>query len=260
MKIALYQNNPQFGQIKENTDQVLHDIRNSRLDILVLPELFATGYQFHNRQEARSLSETSGQGYVYNAVRDFSAEKDCLVIYGFPESARDKLYNSALAMFPDGHHLVYRKTHLFDTEKQIFNPGDTGFFVFQFKTARLGIMICFDWRFPESARRLSLLGAQLICHPSNLVMPHGPESLKTRALENGVFIVTSDRVGDENRTGQELHFIGKSRIIGPSGEVLGEMGETQTGLLMVDLDPQLADNKQITPNNNLFADRRPGFY
>ena len=121
-------------------------------------------------------------------------------------------------------------------------------------------MICFDWRFPEAARKLALGGAQIICHPSNLVLPHCPYSMVVRALENNVFTITSDRVGSENRTDQELKFIGKSRIITPDGEILGELGTDDPGFLSVDIDPQLADNKQITPNNELLSDRRPEFY
>ena len=121
-------------------------------------------------------------------------------------------------------------------------------------------MICFDWRFPESARKLALLGAQIICHPSNLVLPHCPNSMVVRALENNVFTITADRVGVENRTGEKLEFIGKSRIISPDGTVLGELGTEEPGFLAVEIDPALADDKNVTPRNDLFDDRRPEFY
>ena len=91
-------------------------------------------------------------------------------------------------------------------------------------------------------------------------MPHCPQAMITRALENNVFTITSNRVGVEERTGIPLKFIGKSRIIGPDGEILGQLGEKETGLVTVDINPQLAVDKQITANNNLFDDRRPEFY
>ena len=121
------------------------------------------------------------------------------------------------------------------------------------------MMICFDWRFPESARKLALLGAQIICHPSNLVMPHCPDAMVTRALENNVYTITCDRIGKENRIGREIRFIGKSRIISPDGHVLAQL-EAEEGYLETEIDPELADNKAITPHNEIFSDRRPEFY
>lgn len=121
-------------------------------------------------------------------------------------------------------------------------------------------MICFDWRFPEAARKLTLLGAQIICHPSNLVLPHCPDAMVTRALENGVYTITADRIGTENRTGTALTFIGNSRIIGPDGRILAELGRDETAFVARDIDPARADQKAVTPRNDLLGDRRPEFY
>jgi predicted amidohydrolase len=182
------------------------------------------------------------------------------VVFGFPEISGDKLYNSSIAILPDGKFHVYQKIHLFDKEKNIFDTGRTGFFVFSFKGARFGMMICFDWRYPESARKLALLGAQVILHPANLVLPHCPQAMVIRALENNVFTVTSDRVGSENRTGEKLTFIGRSRIIAPDGEIMGELSSDKPGILAADISPESADNKKVTSQNDLFKDRLPEFY
>jgi predicted amidohydrolase len=260
MRVALYQNNPVFGEVENNVNTVLDRVRDETFDILVLPELFATGYQFTGRGEAAALADPAGEGYTFETLKGLSAARDALIVYGFPEIMQDRLFNSALAVEPEGRFCLYQKTHLFDTEKEIFDPGRTGFSVFTFKDARIGLMICFDWRFPESARKLALLGAQIICHPSNLVLPHCPNSMIVRALENSVFTVTSDRVGVENRTGEELRFIGKSRIIAPDGTILGELGTDEARFMAVEIDPAQADNKKVTPRNDLFEDRRPEFY
>jgi predicted amidohydrolase len=122
------------------------------------------------------------------------------------------------------------------------------------------MMVCFDWRYPESARALALKGAQIICHPANLVLTTCPDAMITRALENMVFTATADRVGIENRFGQKLLFRGKSRIISPSGKILAELGETEPGYIEVDINPQDADNKIVTPNNHLFNDLRKDMY
>jgi predicted amidohydrolase len=260
VRVALYQNNPVFGRINKNIDAVINDIGDENFDLLVLPELIATGYQFKDTDEALKLADRAGEGETFYRMQELAKAKDALIIYGFPEKDGEKPYNSSLAVLPDGSYHCYRKTHLFDTEKAIFCPGDTGFSVFTYGDVKIGMMICFDWRFPEAARKLALLGAQIICHPANLVMPHCPDAMLTRALENNVFTITADRIGDEARTGQPLHFIGKSRIISPGGEILVSMGEENTGFIAVDIDPSEADNKAITPGNDIFADRRVEFY
>jgi predicted amidohydrolase len=260
MKVALYQNNPDFGEIKGNIDRIIEEVENKDFDVLVLPEFCATGYQFRSRNEVVMLADKAGEGYTFDALASLASDKNALIIYGFPEKRGDVLFNSAMAIFPDKKFLLYQKTHLFDSEKVFFSPGLTGFFVFAFKNARLGIMICFDWRFPEAARRLTLLGAQILCHPSNLVMPYCPDAMITRALENRVFTVTANRVGTENRTGKSLKFIGKSRIINPEGKILAEIGPDREGFSVVEINPELADNKLITPNNDLIKDRRVEFY
>lgn len=260
MKIAIYQNNPAFGEIEQNIKDVSDAVKNEDFDILVLPELFATGYQFKNRDEALSFADESGNGATFERIRQLATQKDALIIYGFPEIKKEKLFNSAIAVDPNGKTFLYQKTHLFDTEKDIFDLGETGFFVFEYKKAKIGMMICFDWRFPESARRLAILGAQIICHPANLVLTTCPDAMITRALENLVFTITADRVGKESRFGQPLMFSGKSRIISPQGKILAELSEEKTGFISVEINPKDADNKSVTPNNNLFKDRRPDFY
>lgn len=260
MRVALFQNDPVFGQVEHNVNTVIDAVQTRDFDILVLPELFATGYQFMNRKEATSLSDRAGEGFTFEKLKDLSREKDALIVYGFPELSAGSLYNSSLAVLPDGQYHLYQKTHLFNSEKEIFEPGQTGFFVFSFKETRIGMMICFDWRFPESARKLALLGAQVICHPSNLVLPHCPNSMVVRALENNIFTISCDRVGEEERTGRKLKFIGKSRIIAPDGQILGELDETETGFLTAIIEPALADDKMVTVRNDLFKDRRTEFY
>ncbi|MFH2035690.1 MAG: nitrilase-related carbon-nitrogen hydrolase, partial [Candidatus Zixiibacteriota bacterium] len=260
MIVALYQNNPEFGQIEKNIENLNETVKDKRFDLLVLPELFATGYQFKDKDEARLLADEAGQGATFKTIKKLAQNKRALIVYGFPEKNKDKLFNSAIAVKPDGSFYLYQKTHLFNTEKSIFEPGETGFIVFDFNGTKIGLMICFDWRFPESARRLALDGAQIICHPSNLVLPFCPDAMLTRALENNVFTITADRIGSENRTGKQLNFIGKSRIIAPNADILNELGSSETGYIEVEINPQLANDKQVTPSNNLFADRREEYY
>ncbi len=145
----------------------------------------------------------------------------------------DKFYNSAVLTGPEGFIGVYRKTHLYFEENLYFTPGDTGFRVWDTKAGRIGIMICFDWFFPEAMRTLALSGADIVAHPSNLVLPYCPDSMPLRCLENRVFAITANRTGTENRKeGSSLRFIGKSEIVSPEGEILVRAPEAEEALMV----------------------------
>ena len=261
MKIGFVQNKPAFGEVQEIIDHIEKLLYGHNADLFVLPELFATGYQFKNREETLSLAEQIPEGITTRLLIDISRKKNASIIAGLVESEKSKLYNSAVVVGPEGYIGKYRKIHLFDTEKSCFDSGNLPLRTFDIASAKVGVMICFDWRFPETARRLALIGAEIIAHPSNLVLAHCPQAMITRCLENHVFAVTADRVGAENRiTGETLKFIGKSQIIDPSGNILVRASETEEEIQVVEIDLQKARNKQLTANNHIFQDRREGFY
>ena len=113
------------------------------------------------------------------------------VVVGLAERAQDHLYNSAVLIGPNGYIGTYRKIHLFFEETLWFTPGNTGFQVWDIGQAKVGLLVCFDWFYPEAARTLALQGADILCHPSNLVLPHCPDAMVTRCLENHVFAITA---------------------------------------------------------------------
>lgn len=252
-KIGVVQNNPKFLKKKENTVAVLELMDRLHADLWVLPELFASGYNFSTKAEAAKCAEPA-DGPLAKILQAWTAQRGCAVVAGFPEKAGAKLYNSAL--FVDGARTrVYRKTHLFGNEKRFFAAGDTGFFVEKVKGVPVGVMICFDWFFPESMRTLALKGAQVVAHSANLVLPWGPEGMKIRSLENRCFSATSNRVGTE----RGLRYIGSSQVVAPNGALLARMGEDERAFV-VEIDPWTAKDKKVHPNNDLFADRRPAMY
>jgi predicted amidohydrolase len=166
---------------------------------------------------------------------------------------------------PDGRTETYRKVHLFYEETTLFTPGDLGFPVFDVETRdgrpyRLGMMVCFDWYFPEAARSLALNGADVIAHPSNLVLPHCPDSMPIRARENHVYTVTANRCGTEKKGDESLTFIGLSEICGPDGTILSRAGRDETVLNTVEMDPHDARDRAINQYNDTLADRRPDTY
>lgn len=261
MKAGLYQFNPLFGRKEENLDKVLHGIDASVLDLLVLPEFFATGYQFTSTEEVAALSETIPGGRTTDVLQNLSREKGIHIVAGLPERAGDHFFNSAVLIGPEGIIGVYRKTHLFFEEKLYFSPGDTGFMVWDTSLGRIGVMICFDWFFPESMRTLALLGADVVAHPSNLVLPHCPSAMPIRCLENGVYAITANRTGTEERKeGAPLTFIGKSLIVSPEGQVLSRASGDEEILLTADIKPVRARDKRLNPYNDILRDRFPGRY
>ncbi len=261
MRVALYQYAPRFGEVARNLDQVEAALlgAGADADLWILPELFSTGYNFADRDEARSLAEEV-EGETWDRVRKWAQRLDCAIAYGFAERDRDVLYNSGAIVDRSGTRLHYRKLHLFDRERLFFEAGNRKLEVIEIAGARCGMMICFDWRFPETARSLGFLGADLIVHPSNLVLPWCPDAMITRALENNVYVATVDRWGIEDRAGQKLRFIGRSQVISPAGARLAALGEAEDGWIVVDIDPAVARQKQVNSNNHLYRDRRPDFY
>ncbi|MGB3975996.1 MAG: nitrilase-related carbon-nitrogen hydrolase [bacterium] len=261
MRIGYIQMTPEFGRLEDNVAEALELISQTEADLLVLPELFNSGYLFIEKDEVAELSERIPDGYTTQALLSVSEETGSLIAAGLPERDGDKFYNSAVLVTPEGKVHRYRKTHLFDREKLFFDPGDTGFEVFHTKKGvRIGLMICFDWYFPESMRTLALSGAQIIAHPSNLVLPYCPRAMVTRCLENRVFGITANRSGREQRGGFELTYIGNSRIIGPDATVLCRSDAEETIVSVCDIDPSIADNKSLNSRNNIVSDRRPELY
>jgi predicted amidohydrolase len=261
MKVGFVQNDPPFGEIAKNLEHVVRVLSGQSADLFVLPELFTTGYQFTNQKEAFELAENIPDGKTSQALLQLAKEIGSVIVAGIAEREGDAVYNSALIVGPTGFIGRYRKAHLFDTEKEIFEPGNTPLQVFDLGFARVGIMICFDWRFPETARTLALQGADIIAHPANLVLQHCPQAMITRSLENGLFTVTADRVGCEERIlGQSLKFMGQSQVVDPLGNVLYRASLTEEDVHVVEIDIDLARNKYLNPNNQIFEDRRTDLY
>jgi 5-aminopentanamidase len=261
MRVGFCQFNPAFGEVERNLDRVAARLAGIRTDLMVLPELFASGYQFASAEEARDLSEPVPDGPTTRRLLDLARERETYIVAGLPERAGGRIYNSAVLVGPGGLIGCYRKSHLFDEETRWFAPGDTGFQVWDIGTAKIGVLICFDWYYPESARTLALRGAEILCHPSNLVLPHCPDAMVTRCLENRVFAVTANRIGTEARGGREpLTFVGQSEIVAPSGKILHRARRDADELAVVEIDPAEARRKGLNTYNDLLKDRRPALY
>ncbi|MDE0144409.1 MAG: acyltransferase [Nitrospira sp.] len=261
MKVGYFQTRPEFGQVDRNIGQVAARLGSVECELLVLPEFAFSGYQFVSREEVFELSERVPDGPTTQACLELARRHRMHLVVGLPEQAGGQCYNSAIVVGPSGFLGSYRKTHLFCEETLFFSPGDSGFRVWDIGPARIGVMICFDWYYPESARTLALQGAEILCHPSNLVLPHCPDAMVTRSLENRVFSITANRIGLEARGGKlPLTFIGKSEVVSPAGRILSRASADTPELTVVEIDVNEARNKSINPYNELLKDRRPGHY
>lgn len=269
MKIGYLQFKPELGKPKRNIEKVESFISGEKFDLLVIPELANSGYLFEDSKELLKVSENPDSGKYCSMLKRMSREKKAYIVSGFCESAVEEdgkvFYISSILVFPDGEFRIYRKTHLFFNEKNFFKPGNTGFWVYEIGvkkhgTIKLGMMICFDWFFPEAARTLALRGADIICHPSNLVMPYCQTAMFTRALENNVYTITANRIGKDINGENTLEFTGESVIVSPRGEYLSRASKDKEEIVFVNINPELSRNKNINGKNDIFEDRRDLFY
>jgi predicted amidohydrolase len=185
-------------------------------------------------------------------------------VVGMLETEESKLYNTAVLIGPEGVIGRYRKSHIACIGvDQFTTPGSESYEVFGTPVGRIGLQICYDWRFPEITRVLALEGAEIIAHPTNSPVPAREIAeyiTRARAAENAVFFVTANRCGSEGGTA----FFGWSQIVDPVGRRVAEAGADET-VITADLDLRLARDKIIEPqqggyNVALFEDRRPELY
>lgn len=265
VRAAYLQFAPAYLDVESNLQAVESKILSVDADLIVLPELFTSGYFFRSADDLARVAEPIPEGATTKALQSWASSVDATIVAGLAERAKDRYYNSAIVVRPTGSIDTYRKVHLFYEEKTLFEPGDLGFRVFNETTRsgteyRLGVMVCFDWYFPEAARTLALRGADIIAHPSNLVLPHCPDSMPVRARENHVFTITANRYGTETKGDETLTFIGMSEVCDPNGSLLRRAGKTEDEVGVVELNPHDARDRRINRYNDVLADRRPRTY
>jgi len=258
MKIGYVQLAPELGNpesTRDKVNQLLSQIED--VDLIVLPELCNSGYKFESREQALSLAEPIDKSPFLDLISQHCARLDAHVATGLNEVEDDKLFNTSVLMGPGGFVGKYRKLHLFWDEFDIFEKGNLGTPVFDLGEYRLGMLICFDWLFPEVWRLLALNGADIICHPSNLVLPGlCQKAIPVHAVINRVFAITANRIGTEG----DLTFTGLSIMADPKANVLAQAPPDKEDVCVVDIDISEARNKQLTPRNHAFNDRRPQLY
>lgn len=221
--------------------------------LVLLPEMWSTGFAYKNLGELARRTES-----IVAELCELSDRYKLVIIGSQPEPADDgRVYNTIHVI--DNGQVVdrYRKLHLFSLlgEDKAFKAGD-GWCLAETSLGKIGVIICYDLRFPELSRRLALEGARLICVPAQWPRPrqeHWRTLLRARAIENQLYILSCNACGQIGK----LDFFGMSMLIDPKGEVLVDAGEEQTEIC-APLDWQVMDEwrAQIP----CFADRRPDQY
>jgi predicted amidohydrolase len=257
VRIGYVQFAPALGDLRATLSTIDRLLEGVEADLLVLPELCNSGYNFRSQQEAWETSEEMGNSPFLRHLESLCRQRRFHLVTGLNERGGASLYNSAVLVGPQGIIGRYRKLHLFLNERDFFRPGNAGLPVFTIGPCRVGMLVCFDWIFPEVWRVLALKGADVICHPSNLVLPGlAQRGVPIHALMSRVYAVTGNRIGSEG----SLTYTGRSLVADPLGDVLAQASATEEEVGVVEVDVALARNKLVTPRNDILADRRPEEY
>ena len=275
IRTAVCQYAPVLGDLPTNVAKGARAIREAAengADLIVLPEMANSGYVVNSSSEARALAERPEDSPAAASWLKLAQEYGAYIVAGFGEKVSDtELYNSALILGPSGILGSYRKTHLFYEEKLYYRPGDLGFPVFELPFGRIGILICYDLRFPEASRILALRGADVICVPTNWVSMMTPDRLWdaqgycqanyvaiANAAMNQVFMACADRVGEE----RGVKFLGCSLIIDPAGTPLaGPASADGDEVLVAEVNLSTARRaKHRNDLNHTWLDRRTDLY
>ncbi|HEY9370333.1 nitrilase-related carbon-nitrogen hydrolase [Streptomyces sp.] len=246
-------------------DRAIEAAAAAGVGVLVLPELANSGYVFRDAAHAAELAEPL-DGPTVTAWAAAAARHGMVIVGGFCERDEDgAVRNSAVLVDPTGVRALYRKAHLFGTEKAVFVPGDTRPPVVETAVGRIGVMVCYDLEFPEWVRDVALRDAELLCAPVNWPLFPRPEGeraaevvrVQADAAVNRMFVAACDRTGTENG----VEWTGGSVITDPDGFPLaGPATETGESLLVAACALDQARDKRIGEHNHVFADRRPELY
>ncbi|MFX3633431.1 MAG: carbon-nitrogen family hydrolase [Candidatus Pristimantibacillus sp.] len=260
LRIALLQMNIEVGNIEANFTKLSSMLEEAaaqpqKPDVIVFPEMWNTGYAL---TEINELADRNGER-TKRFIAEFSQKHAINVIAGsIAESKGEEIYNTIYAFDKKGELLGdYSKIHLFrlmDEEKYLAAGDKLGNLTLEGTAA--GMMICYDIRFPELARKLALEGAKLLFVPAEWPHPrlhHWRTLLTARAIENQMFVIACNRTGKSGDTS----FFGHSMILDPWGETIMEAGEEE-GIFYGDIDLSLVDT--VRSKIPVFEDRRPTLY
>jgi predicted amidohydrolase len=263
--VACAQLAPRLGALEHNRGAAaaaIGDLASRGAQLVVLPELCSSGYAFVDAAEAAEHAEPP-DGPTLASWCDLAARHELVIVGGFCERGEgEHLHNSAAVVDEHGVQAIYRKTHLWDREQEIFAAGTVAPPVVETAVGRVGVAICYDAFFPEIMRALALAGADVIAVPMNSPIGGPPVDppievvLATAAAHvNRVFVAQADRTGSE----RGIEWAEASVIVAPDGALLTELCDG-AGVLLARCELAAARDKVLGERNDVLADRRPELY
>jgi predicted amidohydrolase len=267
IRVAACQIDPQLGEVDRNLEhieRVVAEAAAAGARLVVLPEAAVTGYVFENLDEALTVAQRA-VAVAEQRLADAAVKAGVALIVGTLEAEAREVFNTALIFSGDGRRFRYRKMHLpYLGVDRFATPGPDAPEVYELAGMRVGVLICYDLRFPEAARICALEGADLVALPTNWpvgVQFHPGIFAPARAAENHVYLLACDRVGEERGT----TFIGRSILLDCNGKELAVASDTEEAILFGEVDPALArqtHHRRIPGEHewDTINDRRPGLY
>ncbi|MCR2808023.1 N-carbamoylputrescine amidase [Paenibacillus soyae] len=255
-------------------DKLVREAAKQGAQIIQLQELFETPYFCQKEKSDYYIYATTlEENVAINHFREVAKELQVVLPISFYEKKNNARYNSLAVIDADGEILGrYRKSHIPDgpgyEEKFYFNPGDTGFKVWNTRYGKIGIGVCWDQWYPEAARCMALMGAELLFYPTAIGSEPQDGSIDSRdhwqtcmlghAAANLVPVIASNRVGTESDDESSITFYGSSFIAGNAGNKIVEAGRDEETVLVAEFDLNLLETQRI--EWGIFRDRRPDLY
>jgi predicted amidohydrolase len=267
IRVAACQIDPQLGEVDRNLERIERAVAEDAAQgpkLIVLPEAATTGYVFESLDEALTVAHRAS-AVADDRLAALAAEHGVALIVGTLEAEGSEVFNTALIYAEDGRRYRYRKVHLpYLGVDRFATPGPDAPAVYDLAGMRVGVLVCYDLRFPEAARICALEGADLIALPTNWpegVQFHPGIFAPSRAAENHVYLLACDRVGDERGT----TFIGRSILLDTNGKELARASDTEEETIIGEVDWELArqtHHRRIPGEHewDTIGDRRPGLY
>lgn len=255
-------------------DKLVRQAAQQGAQIILLQELFETPY-FCQKEKADYYAYATEleENAAIRHFRQVAKELQVVLPISFYEKKNNARYNSLAVIDADGEVLGrYRKSHIPDgpgyEEKFYFNPGDTGFKVWNTRYAKIGVGICWDQWYPEAARCMALMGAEILFYPTAIGSEPQDGSIDSKdhwqmcmlghAAANLVPVIASNRIGVETDEDSSITFYGSSFIAGPQGNIMAEAGRAEETVLVAEFDLDQLETQRI--EWGIFRDRRPDLY
>ncbi|HWJ79698.1 MAG TPA: N-carbamoylputrescine amidase [Niallia sp.] len=258
----------------EKADRLVREAASQGANIILLQELFETPYFCQKEKSdyyiyAREVENNK----AINHFKELAKELKVVLPISFYEKKNYARYNSIAMIDADGSILgTYRKSHIPDgpgyEEKFYFNPGDTGFKVWNTRYGKIGVGICWDQWYPEAARSMALMGAEILLYPTAIGSEPQDSSIDSKdhwqtcmlghAASNLMPVIASNRIGLEEDEDSSITFYGSSFIAGPQGNKMAEAGRTEEAVLVAEFDLDQLETQRI--EWGIFRDRRPDLY